>query len=85
MDIKDYLVKNKPVAVTSVIVISLIIGIYLIKKITLWLQYLVEVNGLDTSLPAWFVQYGMGVIGFVIAIVIIFLINWSFMRYLKSL
>jgi len=85
MDIKEYLIKNKPTAVTSMIVLSLILGIYLIKKITLWLQYLIEANGLTASLPSWFVQYGVGLVGFVIAAVMIWLINWSFMRYLKTL
>jgi hypothetical protein len=85
MDIKEYLIKNKPTAITTVIVLSLILGIYLIKKITLWLQYLIEANGLTPSFPAWFINYGIGFIGFLIAVLMIWLINWSFMRYLKTL
>lgn len=85
MNYKETLLKNKPTAITIMIVVTLILGILLIRNITLWLQYLIQTNGWNSSLPAWFVSYGIGVVGLVIAVIMIYLINRSFINFLKSL
>jgi hypothetical protein len=85
MNYKETLLKNKPTAITVMIVFTLILGVFLIRNITLWLQHLIQTNGWNSSLPPWFVSYGIGIVGLVIAVILIYLINRTFINFLKSL
>jgi hypothetical protein len=68
-----------------VISISVLLGVLIVRKITLWLPYLIQEKGWSTSLPAWFDPYGVAITGLLIGALVVVLINWSFRVFVKDL
>jgi hypothetical protein len=74
--VKKFLLTYKRQSVVVVILISILLGLGLMKKITQILPYMAKEK--NWSVPTWFDPYGVAGIGFVVAIIVIFLINWTF-------
>ena len=68
-----------------VISISVLIGILLVRKITLWLPALIQHNGWSDSLPSWFDPYGVALTALLVGAIMVVLINLSFRKFVKSL
>ena len=84
MDIRQFLLKYRKQSVVVIILVSILLGMGMLKKITEWLPYLIQKNNWS-GLPSWFDPYGVAAVGLLVAGVMIFLINWSFRKVLKSL
>ena len=84
MDIKAFLLKYKKQSVVVIILVSILLGMGIMKKISAWLPYLMRENNWS-GLPSWFDPYGVAAVGLLGAGIMIFLINWSFRKVLKSL
>jgi len=83
--LKTFLLKYKRQSVVAVIFISILLGLGLMKKVTQWLPYQIEKNNWGSSLPSWFNPYGVAVVGFIVALIMIFLINWTFRVFMRDL
>jgi hypothetical protein len=81
--VKKFLLKYKRQSVVGVIFISILLGLGLMKKVTEVLPYMASKN--NWSVPTWFDPYGVAGIGFLVAITIIILINWTFKILMKDL
>ncbi len=68
-----------------VISISVLIGILLVRKITLWLPPLIHQQGWVDSLPSWFDPYGVALTALLVGAIIVVLINFTFRKFVKSL
>ena len=86
MDIKEYVKNNKRLVITLMIVVSIILGIILLKKVTIYLPYLIQEKGWSNDLPTWFDPYGVAGVGLLVCIFVVWILNWSFMKFvLKEL
>ncbi|RAW00053.1 hypothetical protein DQQ10_15990 [Pseudochryseolinea flava] len=83
--LKEFLLKYKRQSVAGVIFISILLGMGLMKKVTQLLPYYIKQNKWDASLPVWFDPYGVAGVGFLIALIMIFLINWTFKILMRDL
>lgn len=83
--LKTFLLKYKRQSVVGVIFISILLGLGLMKKVTQWLPYMIRENKWESSVPTWFDPYGIAVIGFLVALTMIVLINWTFRVFMKDL
>jgi hypothetical protein len=85
MDIKEFLLKYKRQSVVVVIIVSILLGLGLMKKTTTWISYMLQNSDNPSSFPSWFDPYGIAAIGLSVAVVMIILINWTFRKVMKSL
>ena len=83
--LKAFLLKYKRQSVAGVIFLSILLGLGLMKKVTQWLPYAIEKNNWGSSLPTWFDPYGVAAVGFLVALIMILLINWSFKVLMRDL
>ena len=81
--VKNFLLKYKRQSVVAVIFISILLGLGLMKKVTEVLPYMASEN--NWSVPTWFNPYGVAGIGFLVAMIVIILINWTFRILMKDL
>jgi hypothetical protein len=85
MSILAYIKNNKQKSVMIVISISVLLGVFVVRKVTISLPYLIEKNGWSSSLPAWFDPYGVAVTGLLTGAILVVLINWTFRKFVKEL
>lgn len=68
-----------------VISISIIIGILLVRKISLWLPPLIHQQGWADSLPSWYDPYGVALTALLVGAIFVVLINFTFRKFVQSL
>lgn len=85
MGIFNYIRENRQRSVMIVISISILIGVLLVRKISLWLPHLIVEKGWKESLPTWFDPFGVVIVALLVGGIFVVLINWTFRRFVKEL